>query len=355
MLLSAVTAMLALAACDGGSDPAGDEESADLGEFASIEGVDADRQPPAVPVDGAVAGGTVTVLYDYALVPAEMDPTNAYITVPISVLGGLVTRSLTQWVVDPAEEAMVLIPDLATDLGTPNEDFTEWTYTIRDGVRFEDGTPVTADEVAYGIKRSFDRKSFPDGPSYSNDYFLDGDTYQGPYRSGTDYDGVVVDGDTLTVKMATPVPRHAVLGGVPGDGPDPDVRGRRPQGIRTASGGDRAVQVRRVFRRVVDPGPQRPVGRRHRPGPTPVPRSLRLRLRPAVRRHRLDHPGGRRRSRHDAVHREPLGVGAGGGGRDGPGRHRQRRAARMAGSPTFGSLTTSGSGRRSATPTRMRP
>ena len=90
---------------------------------------------------------------------------------------------------------MVLVPDIATDLGTPNADFTEWTFTIRDGVRFEDGTPVTADDVAYGIKRSFDRADFPTGPTYSNDYFLDGDSYKGPYLSGTAYPGVVVDGD----------------------------------------------------------------------------------------------------------------------------------------------------------------
>ena len=30
---------------------------------------------------------------------------------------------------------MVLIPDLATDLGTPNEDFTEWTFTLREGLK----------------------------------------------------------------------------------------------------------------------------------------------------------------------------------------------------------------------------
>ena len=71
-----------------------------------------------------------------------------------SILSGLVTRSLTQYVYDPEQDSMVLVPDIATDLGTPNADFTEWTFTIRDGVRFEDGTEVTAEDVAYGIKRS---------------------------------------------------------------------------------------------------------------------------------------------------------------------------------------------------------
>ncbi len=86
---------------------------------------------------------------------------------------------------------MVLVPDLATDLGTPNEDFTEWTFTIREGVKYENGQEVTAEDIAYGIKRSFDRETFPEGAAYSNDYFLDGDTYKGPYKTGEDYKGVV--------------------------------------------------------------------------------------------------------------------------------------------------------------------
>ena len=56
---------------------------------------------------------------------------------------------------------MVLIPDLATDLGRPNDDFTEWTFTIREGVKYENGEEVTPEDIAYGIKRSFDRETFP--------------------------------------------------------------------------------------------------------------------------------------------------------------------------------------------------
>ena len=88
------------------------------------------------------------------------------------------TRSLTQYVYDDGQ--MVLIPDLATDLGTPNDDYTEWTFTIRSGVKYENGTEVTPEDIAFGIDRSFDRTTFPEGATYSNDYFLNGDTYEGP-------------------------------------------------------------------------------------------------------------------------------------------------------------------------------
>jgi peptide/nickel transport system substrate-binding protein len=80
-----------------------------------------------------------------------LDPSGTYYGASTPLSEALITRSLTQYVWDPDEQAMVLVPDLATDLGTPNADYTEWTFTIRDGVRFEDGTPVTADDVAYGI------------------------------------------------------------------------------------------------------------------------------------------------------------------------------------------------------------
>ena len=38
-------------------------------------------------------------------------------------------------------------------------------------------------DIKYGIERSFDRATFPGGANYSNQYFLDGDTYKGPYKS----------------------------------------------------------------------------------------------------------------------------------------------------------------------------
>ena len=128
----------------------------------------------------------------------------------------------------------MLVPDLATDLGRPNADYTEWAFTIRDGVRFEDGTPVTAADVAYGIKRSMDRETFPGGPTYGNDYFLHGDTYQGLYTGGSDYDGIVVDGQTLTIKMARPFPdmpyygAFPEMGPIPAAGSDPATYGRHP-------------------------------------------------------------------------------------------------------------------------------
>jgi len=227
--VAAGVAVLALAACGGGEQTSPD---ARLSGSAAGQAFDPDRAAPAAAIEGAVAGGNVTALSYFDL--GSMDPTEAYRTETVSILSGLVTRTLTQYVYDPATGSMVLVPDIATDTGTPNADFTEWSFTIRDGVRFEDGTDVTAEDVAFGIKRSFDRAVFDEGATFSNDYFLDGDTYKGPYRSGTSYPGVVVEGNTLTLKMARPFPEMPYWGSFPAMGPilergsDPASYGRHP-------------------------------------------------------------------------------------------------------------------------------
>ncbi len=223
---------LALSGCGGGDDgpPQVHDSTSAVIAFAP------DRRAPAAPIPHAVKGGTITVLSysDLGRGPGWTDPTGSYWITSSSILSGLVTRSLTQYAYDPKSASMVLVPDLATDLGTPNADFTQWTFTIRDGVRFEDGSPVTAEDVAYGIKRSFDRRAFTGGATYSNDYFLDGHSYRGPYLSGTDYPGVVVDGNRVTIKMARPFPdmpywgAFAAMGPIPARGSDPATYWRHP-------------------------------------------------------------------------------------------------------------------------------
>ncbi|HEY7045255.1 MAG TPA: ABC transporter substrate-binding protein [Nocardioidaceae bacterium] len=220
---------------DGDSAPEGRAETGELGDGA----FDPDRQGPAAPVQGAVEGGTVTVSTAGTYGLKSWDPTAAYGGLPDFVLRGLVTRSLTQYVYDPQQGSSVLVPDLATDLGTPNADFTEWTYTIRSGVRWEDGTEVTADDVAFGVKRSFEPDNgafssvFAPAP-FSRDFFLDGDTYQGPYKSGSQYSGVVVQGNTLTLKMRKPFPdmpywaAYPAMGPIPESGSNPATYGAHP-------------------------------------------------------------------------------------------------------------------------------
>ena len=221
-----VVGLMALAACGGTSNGPGIGSDSFKEGGGAGAGRDPNRQAPAADIAGARPGGVVHVISNDGL--NTMDPTEAYYINTGSILSNLVTRSLTQYVYDDKTGEMTLIPDLATDLGTPNDDYTRWTFTIRDGVKYENGTPVTAKDVAFGIKRSFDRATFPEGPAYSNDYFKDGDKYKGPYSSSKSYNGVQVDGNTLTIEMAKPFPDMPYWGTFPAMGPIPEGKASDP-------------------------------------------------------------------------------------------------------------------------------
>jgi len=230
MIAVSTVALMAVAACGGsggGDNGAGPNTESFITGGGAGAGTDPNRQAPAPDIEGAQSGGIVKVISVAGL--NTMDPTEAYYVNTSSILSGLVVRSLTQYVWDAEANDMVLIPDLATDLGTPNDDYTEWTFTLRDGIKYENGDPVTADDIKFGIERSFDRATFPEGANYSNQYMLHGDTYKGPYKSAKPYDGVTVDGNDITIHMSKPFPDMPYWGAFPAISPIPDSPASDPQ------------------------------------------------------------------------------------------------------------------------------
>src|SRR6188768_946379 len=126
--------LLALAACGGSDDTTGDTPgttggspsspapSTDTGQFPGTvnAGKCDDCVGPAPDIEGAKTGGTLTVLKADTI--TTLDPTESYYTDSASILSGLITRSLTQYKWDADTKEMVLVPDLATNLGRPNKD-----------------------------------------------------------------------------------------------------------------------------------------------------------------------------------------------------------------------------------------
>jgi peptide/nickel transport system substrate-binding protein len=216
--------MLALSACGGsgssspGAGSTGGQDNKNLGNTGNNQ--DPTAKGP-VNISGAQKGGIVTVLTLGGLT-TTIDPSEVYYTDTSSILSGLLTRSLTQYKYDPTSKQMILVPDLATDLGTPNDSYTKWTFTIRSGVKWEDGSPVTAKEVAFGMTRCMDAATFPTGPCqyYSNAYFKGGSTYKGMYTDpGSKYKGIKVNGDKITILMDKPFPDMPYWGTFPANGP----------------------------------------------------------------------------------------------------------------------------------------
>lgn len=226
--LSAATMALGLAACGGGdgddssSNGAAGEEELAKGSTSS-GGKNPTAEGPAPELEGAQEGGDITVLApDPDDGPALLDPAALWSVTDNGIAQDLLFRSLTTF--RQAEDGSYeLVPDLATDLGTPNEDFTEWRFTLKDGIKWETGDPVTAEEVAFGIKRSFDATAFATGPgtAYSKPYFEGGNDYNGPYEDGDDFPGIEVEGNEIIMHFSTPFPEMDYYSIFPAIGPAP--------------------------------------------------------------------------------------------------------------------------------------
>jgi peptide/nickel transport system substrate-binding protein len=90
-------------------------------------------------------------------------------------------RALTMFAPKPGDAGNKLVGDLAEGLGTPSDGAKTWTYKLRKGLKFEDGSPITSKDVKYAVERSLDKDTFTQGPTYFND-FLDLKGYTSPYK-----------------------------------------------------------------------------------------------------------------------------------------------------------------------------
>ena len=226
LALVAGAALLTLAACGGNGDNPGNAGPSKTYEQQNGGDKNPKAQAPAPDVEGAKTGGTITVYLPGDPGPADLDPTDGWSVTGNSIQQALTSRSLTQYYRNP-DGSITLVPDLATDLGQHNSDYTEWKFTIRDGVKWQDGSPVTAEQVAWGLCRSMDSDTFPSGPGteYSQTYFFGAGKYKGPYTEKdpncTKWGGTSVDGNTITIKMSKPFPDMDYWGAFMAMGPAP--------------------------------------------------------------------------------------------------------------------------------------
>ncbi|MCW3842523.1 ABC transporter substrate-binding protein [Micromonospora yasonensis] len=230
-LTGVLAAALVAAGCSPTTDGGGGGDEKTKTQTGSISYEAADNQGPAKAVDGATKGGTLTVMQvsDFE----HLDPARNYVNRQ-QLTGGLLYRSLNGYKEDGSGK-LLLVGDLATNPGKDvNSDCKVWEFTLRDGVKYEDGSPVTSKDVAYGIARSF-APSLNEGPHYIQQWLYPGGAYnaqyKGPYDGGKPAPDGVETPDDRTIRFTFPeahcdMPYAAAL---PTSAPVPAAKDTRAQ------------------------------------------------------------------------------------------------------------------------------
>lgn len=198
--------------------------SADSGDSGGGDG----RNPGATGVIGGTPqrGGTLTVLSNQDF--AHLDPTRNW-TMPDMDFGiRLLYRTLTTFRAEPGKKGTEIVPDLATDLGTPSEGGKVWTFTLKKGLKYEDGSTVTAADVKYNVERSF-APDLTGGPDYAQQYLADTEGYAGPLK-GEHLDSVEVpDERTIVFHLNRPIAEFSYTATLPTFAPVPRAQDKGVQ------------------------------------------------------------------------------------------------------------------------------
>ena len=179
-LAGGVVAVLALTACTSGKGGGGKTGTANANQ-------------------GQAKGGTL-YLDDQKNFP-HLDPQRIYNGDAIMFTSRLLYRTLETFPAAEGAAATQVVPDAATDEGQKSADAKTWTFTLKSGMKWQDGKALTCADFKYGISRTFAvSDGITNGPTYAMDYLnvphnSDGTPiYNGPYKKKgqADFDKAVV-------------------------------------------------------------------------------------------------------------------------------------------------------------------
>src|SRR5581483_6877655 len=103
----------------------------------------------------------------------------------------LINRTMLTFPDGTGANAIVPTGDIATGPATAKQGNTVWTYHLKSGIKFQDGTPVTSQTIKYSIERVFATDVINGGPTYFITFLCPGGTdktgacpnYLGPYKN----------------------------------------------------------------------------------------------------------------------------------------------------------------------------
>lgn len=162
---------LGLAACGSGS-----------GSGGSAPGAGYNKAITGVVNPSSHKGGTLVL--DNALDFDSADPGNEYYGWDLD-LSNLWARELVTWNRVPGKGSSKVVPDLATDTGTPSADGLTWTFHLKPDLKLEDGETITAQMIKYAIERTNSYGTpLSNAPVYYGQFLTD-PNYPGAFKDQT--------------------------------------------------------------------------------------------------------------------------------------------------------------------------
>jgi peptide/nickel transport system substrate-binding protein len=152
----AVALSLGLAACGGG-----DDTNKSDGNGGTAAKFDAGSTSIVNPSDKK--GGVLKMAQpdDFE----SLDPANIYYAYGLDFVR-IFSRGLMTYTSKPGPEGSTMSPDLAEAKGVATDGGKTWTYKLKKGIKYEDGTEIKAKDIKYAVARTFDRGVLRNGPSY---------------------------------------------------------------------------------------------------------------------------------------------------------------------------------------------
>ncbi|MFF0296882.1 ABC transporter substrate-binding protein [Kitasatospora sp. NPDC004615] len=188
MVAGALTVTTACSSGHSNNDPKASGSKDPVAATTISVGTAEDSKGPAIPEPGAKKGGTVNMIDrdDFS----HLDPAMVYMNYNAEA-SLLFTRQLTGYKT-AADGSQKLVGDLATDTGTTTDGGKTWKFTLKDGVKWQDGAPITSADIKYSIERTY-ASFIKGGPTYIQQW-ISGDNYRAAYTGP--YDGKELDAIT---------------------------------------------------------------------------------------------------------------------------------------------------------------
>ncbi|KOG43333.1 ABC transporter substrate-binding protein [Streptomyces resistomycificus] len=171
----------------GSSNNKDDEKNAERQQSGISFGDAKASTGPAAEVSGAKPGGTITVLQRDSF--AHLDPGQIYVSDEMA-LSQLIHRGLTSYKATSDDgQKHEVVGDLATDSGQTTDGGKTWTYKLKDGIKWADGSAITAADVRHTFERLF-APFVSNGPTFIQQWMADtpGAEYRKLLKDGP-YDG----------------------------------------------------------------------------------------------------------------------------------------------------------------------